>query len=436
MKKFFIFWLIIALGCLLILMVISLFSDTFNLFSNWNKTETAAEYNITEITLVYAYQNTQWNMVIEQTVADFEDKNPDISIKLTPNYEDNVYEDVLNKLNARGELGDIVQLKTPVFYADSGILAPIPSEITDLVSSPFRLNGTAYAVEAIGSTVGIVYNKAVFESFNLEKPENYSDFIETCSVLMENNITPIIAGGAELWHLEFWVNHFLRSDILMHDPLWLQKRNIGLVSWTDEYPANMLEHIVSLFQSGYFDSNWQLTPDGSLAYIMSRNNSGMLYTGNWSISMMEKIEEDLDLGWFYLPDEEGLVMVGENRDVFWAITKECGDSPERYAAAIQFLKFFYSPETYQRICDEMNALHSTITPVNYDKRSAAQREVLREFRKYKDHSFAYIGNSDTPEGFEQEFLTITKDTINGEYTIGRALDLFDELWNDLKTENR
>ena len=436
MKKFYLFWLIIALGCLLVLMVISLFSDTFSLFSNWDKTETAAGQNKTEITLVYAFQNAQWNMVVEQTVAEFEAENPGISIKSTPNYEDNVYEDVLNKRNARGEFGDIVQLKTPVFYAESGILAPIPSELTDLVSSAFRLNGTAYAVEAIGSTVGIVYNKTVFDRFGLRKPETYGDFFKICSVLRENGITPIIAGGAELWHLEFWVNHFLRTDILINDPSWLHKRKNGTVSWTDEYPTQMLEHLVSLFQSGYFDSNWQSTPDGSLAYIMSKNNSGMLYTGNWTISMMEKIEEDLDLSWFYLPDEEGRVIVGENRDVFWAITKECGASPERYAAAVQFLKFFYSPETYQRICDDMNALHSTITPVNYDQRSAAQMDVLREFRKYKNHSFDYIGNSDTPEGFEQEFLTITKDTINGKYTISRALDLFDELWDKFKAENR
>jgi raffinose/stachyose/melibiose transport system substrate-binding protein len=108
----------------------------------------------TEIEFVYAYQNASWNQAIESVIAAFEEANPDIKVNYQISYEDVVYEDVLNKRNARGELGDIIQIKTPYFYATTDVLAPISEEVSDLVFSKYEYNGQVYAVGAIGSTVG------------------------------------------------------------------------------------------------------------------------------------------------------------------------------------------------------------------------------------------------------------------------------------------
>ena len=85
------------------------------------------------VTLVYAYQNAQWNQGIQTIVEEFSKSHGDIIIDVQVQYEDKVYEDILAKLQARGELGDIIQLKTPQRYAREGLLAAIPEEMGALL---------------------------------------------------------------------------------------------------------------------------------------------------------------------------------------------------------------------------------------------------------------------------------------------------------------
>lgn len=429
MKKNSVKWIISGAGLALILIIVSLFSDTISsYFNNTNQAQTDTE-NIIEISLVYAYQNAQWNQAVESVIAAFEDENPNIIINYQINYEDEVYEDVLNKLNARGELGDIVQVKTPDFYAESGVLAPISDEVSKLVFSKYKYNDEVYAVGAIGSTVGIAYNKTLFNKLGLTEPKTYEEFLDTCEVIKQNGDTPIIVGGEDLWHMEFWVNHFLRTDILKYDSEWLNKCKSGTVTWNDNVAVNMFDHLEELFNSGYIDSNWQYTSDASLPYLMSQNNVGMVYTGSWIISQIQELNPEIEIGWFYLPDEQGDVIVGENRDVFWAVTKECGEDQEKYDAAMKFLEFFYTSNKYTEICENMNALYSTKSIVSYENSSDSQKDVIADFNLYTNHITSYIGNEDTPQGFEKKFLSIILETIKGEMEKEEALQLCDEYWN-------
>lgn len=434
LKKKHVKWLIILIGVALIFLLISIFTDLFDSsFKDREKASVSEEGNI-RIQLVYAFQNAQWNQAVESVIAAFEEENPDILIEYQINYEDEVYEDVLNKLNARGELGDIVQIKTPYFYAASDLLAPIDQEVSELGFSNYIYNNQVYAVGAIGSTVGVVYNKTLFNELGLTEPKTYQEFLNICSVLKENGKTPIIVGGKDLWHMEFWVNHFLRMDILQYDADWLMKCKAGTVSWEDEYPEDMFEHLYELFNSGYVDSNWRYTSDSSLPYIMSQGNSGMMYTGSWAVSQIQDLNPEMEIGWFYLPDEYGNVIVGENRDVFWSVTKECGQDENKYKAAMKFLEFFYTSDEYEIICNQMNALYSTVKPVSYEESSETQKEVIAEFYSYENHNTSYLGNQDTPEGFEKKFLSLFIEMVNSEKDLNKYQTLCHQYWQQYMEE--
>ena len=170
--------------------------------------EETAEAETVELELTYAYQNSQWNAAIENMIRGFEEEHPEIDVQYEINYEDNVYEDLLSKRIARGELGDIVQLKTPETYAASGLLAAIPEEVAGEVSNVYAYRDQVCGVGAVESTWGILYNRSLFARYGLDEPETYEDFLEICGFLQRRDITPIGVGGADLWHMEFWVNHF------------------------------------------------------------------------------------------------------------------------------------------------------------------------------------------------------------------------------------
>lgn len=66
------------------------------------KKETPETSEPVEITLVYAYQNAQWNQGIQTIAEEFNRTHSDIVIDVQVQYADMVYEDILSKLQARG----------------------------------------------------------------------------------------------------------------------------------------------------------------------------------------------------------------------------------------------------------------------------------------------------------------------------------------------
>lgn len=388
-----------------------------------------------ELELVYAYRNAQWNSAIEKTVEDFNQAYPDIHIDYTIHYENKVYENILNTLLARDEMGDIVQLKTPEAYVKAGILGTISKEtITDIgVISAYGMNGYVYGVGAVNDTNGIIYNKEIFEAYDIQIPTTYQEFLDVCSKLRRLGITPVGVGGSDLWHMEYWVNHFFRSDILYLDNDWLYKCSRDDVSWLDEEVTVMLTHLQQLFSDGRVDSNWLSTPDGSLAYMMSEGEVAMIYNISSVCEEILRLNPDMELGWFYVPDEYGLIHVGENRDTFWSVTKECQEEEEKYQAAMTFLEFFYSEENYANVRDSITGFPTVKEYADYEM-NEIQAEITRAFEENTSHVTGYIGDENCPQGFESQMLVVIQDMLSGEKDIAQSQMEIQTLWENCLAE--
>lgn len=115
--------------------------------------------------------------------------------------------------------------------------------------------------------------------------------------MKNRGITPIGIGGSDLWHMEYWVNHFFRTDVLSTNENWLADCNAGTVSWTDEAPVQMLDELKNLFTAGYVNYDWQTTSDGNLPYKMVEEIA-MMYTGPWTTSAILKLMIPWILGGF------------------------------------------------------------------------------------------------------------------------------------------
>ena len=169
----------------------------------WQKAPETSRQEDTEqtvINLVYAFQNSQWNACVEEVIRRFEETHPHIDVQYEIRYEDSVYEDLLFRLAARDELGDVVQIKEPYAWAESGLIAPLPQSLSAQVSTTCTVDGETYGVCALGTTTGIVYNKGIFDRFSLTIPTTYDEFLSLCATLKENGITPLGVGGKDLWH--------------------------------------------------------------------------------------------------------------------------------------------------------------------------------------------------------------------------------------------
>ena len=376
---------IIILVSLLVILCGSLFYDNIR---NKERTKSAGkDENQVEIELVYAYQNAQWNSAIEATVRNFEKKYPNIKVNYEVNYEDKVYEDILIKKIARNELGDIVQLKTPGSYARSDTLGEISDEVKNLVKYTYDVGG------------------------------NFADFYVS-----------VPCGGSDLWHMEYWVNHFFRTDVLSKNPDWLKQCSEGVVSWTDAEAIQMLNDLKNLFDAGYVNDDWQTTRDGNLPYKMAEGEIAMLYTGPWTSFAIQKLNPSMELGWFYVPDVKGVTYAGDNLDTFWSVTKECEEDPDKYDAAMTFLKYFYSEQNYTLTCEAICSL-----PLTKEWIATAgvpfQEETERAFRSSDKQIATYIGDEDTPVDFEKGMLLLLRSEWNSEVSVTDMAQHIQQLWN-------
>ncbi len=423
--------IIAALVLGLIALCASLVWDLFA--TRISRQETSSDHQQVELTIVFAFQNTQWDAAVETLIEEFQEAYPQIKVNIEVSYEDQVYEDILSKKIARNELGDIVQLKTPEAYAAMGLLGEISPEVAALVSSVYTYDDTIYGVGAVESTWGVLYNKTMFEAFGLSEPETYEDFLNICQTLVDNGITPIGVGGADLWHLEYWMNHFFHTDVLSTDENWLKHCSLGTVSWTDAAGETMLNHIFNLVDAGYVDDNWLTTTDTSLAYRMSNGRMALLYTGPWTAAAIESINEKMQLGWFYVPDEDGAVYATDNLDTFWSVTAACAEDEEKYAAAMTFLEYFYSDEVYAQFCATSCTFPLTDAEVEYEADSVYE-DAWQSFLAADERVSVYIGNEDTPEEFEKGMLEIVRNVMSGSVTVTEGLEKIQALWESSSGE--
>jgi len=368
------------------------------------------------VNLVYAFQNPQWNACVETVVKGFEADNPNIRVEYEIRYADAVYEDMLSKLVARDELGDIVQLKEPTAYARAGLLASLPSSLSEQSAARCELEGETFAVSALAATTGIVYNKAIFRECGVEPPETYGDFLALCAGLKRQGVTPLGVGGKDLWHMEYWLNHFLRTDILAQNPNFLACCTVGTRSWQDEAAGRLFTHLSQLFARGYVDERWLSTPDSALAYHLAQEEVAMVFSGPWLAFDARELNPKLDLGWFYVPNEQGQTVAGESLDVFWAITSSCAGDSARYDAAVKFLEYFYSPGIYEDVCAAMAGFSTLQDPARGQyPPDEIIREVSQAYAGADLRLSAYVGDADTPAGFEKRLLNILMEMCQGEY---------------------
>jgi raffinose/stachyose/melibiose transport system substrate-binding protein len=150
---------------------------------------------------------------------------------------------------------------------------------------------------------------------------------------------------------------------------------------------------------------------------------------------VQQLNPQLSLGWFFLPDEEGNLVIPENKDAYWCLTKECGEDEATYQAAVSFLNYFYRSDVYEALCEATYGI-----PIIKDRTDWVEDEIQLEiedkFTSDHLHMSDYIGNADTPQGFEKIFLTRLLVLGQGEESVEETAAWLDEQWEALSRQEK
>jgi multiple sugar transport system substrate-binding protein len=238
-----------------------------------------------KVSLTYGVWDKNQVPAMKQIIAAFEKRNPDISVtvQLTP------YTDYFTKLQAAatgGQAPDVFWMNGPNFqlYASNGVIEPLTSLKPDTSVYPsslvklYQYKGVQYGLPKDFDTVGLWYNKALFDAAGvayptaswtwadfqaaaakltspskgiyamgatLEGQENYYDTIFQAGgyVISPNGKSSGYADPATIAGLKFW------TDLIA------KKQSPSLQQMTDTAPLDMFESgKLAMFWGGSWDA--------------------------------------------------------------------------------------------------------------------------------------------------------------------------------------
>ncbi len=383
----------------------------------------------TVLTVTFASGDEGWNQAVTLAGDAFSRQNPDIRLELRPSTRTpgGFYDDFLRKAAATDELGDIVELKNTRTAVEYQMFSPLPEELTDLMEDTWRApDGTAYTLPLVRLEQGMIYNESVFDALELSPPKTWQEFEGLCAVLKERRYTPLVVGAGDYWHLMFWGRYFFNSCVTADHPSWQQDCTLGKVSWTDPEPKKMAERFSGLFGKGYVHGGYAATGDAETCEIIANGKAVMLYALCNQIPKIQSLNPDMELGWFFMPDENGQKYSFDDKSGGWAVTAECGADEKKYDAAVKFLELFYSREVYQEVCNIMNGLPVTKEGIRIEDSLLQDIKVQAEAGVLKPDE--QIGDENTPEGFDSAMYRHLMELFEGKAAEEQVLEELQKEW--------
>ncbi|MFP4646769.1 MAG: extracellular solute-binding protein [Candidatus Acetothermia bacterium] len=230
----------------------------------------------------------------EDAVELFEEENPDVNVDITV-IENDPYKDKLKVAMGADNPPDIWTswgggvLKE---YVDGGKVA----DLTELMNetghidnypgatlNPVTFDGKIYGVptETLAGAV-VWYNETIFEEYDLEVPETWSELEEVANTLKENGITPFSLANKSSWPGTEWYE-YLVLRLAGYEKIVKTLNNESGHSMTDEpfvEAGRLIQDFISkdFFNKGYSSLSYD---QGGSRRLLYANQAAMEVMGSW-----------------------------------------------------------------------------------------------------------------------------------------------------------
>ena len=222
---------------------------------------------------------------------------------------------------------------------------------------PGQISALPYSV----MSASVIYNKEMFEEYNLEVPQTWDELIAVSDTLLDNGVTPFYGTFKDDWTVgQGWYDYSVGGslDVLVFfNDLALQGEDVGPdspVSFQNDFlePSEKMQYLADNYVNA--DAASRGYGDGNLAFAQGK--AAMYLQGPWAFSEIAKTAPDLELGTFPMPmtDDPADLKVRVNMDLA-AFIPAAGTHQE---AARDFLQFLFQPEKIA----EYNASQLGFTP--------------------------------------------------------------------------
>jgi raffinose/stachyose/melibiose transport system substrate-binding protein len=364
-------------------------------------TTEAAEAEAEAVTL------TVFHHMSEQAKRDALDSIVDLYTEANPNVEVRIeavdfsnFDATLRTRIAGGDAPDIIfgrAVSRPELVTSGQIMALDGEDFLENVNESaldsMTLEGSVWGVPLSISSMGVYYNRALFEEYGAEVPQTYDELIALCEMLESEGVTPFVFGFRDGWTAQVVFQSDFSGGPLRSIPQFYADTMSGDSNFED-YPELIaaLERYEERLQFGN-DDPFSVDYARSLA-AFSTGEAAMLMQGLWSLGDIRRNNPDGDFGFFLNPayntvSENFLNISADDAFMISAQTEH----PEEAKAFLAVLASQEGSETWAEI--------ATSIPVARGADTSNLDPILAEAQAYMDAGRAF--NFESIPGYSGQF---------------------------------
>lgn len=382
----------------------------------------------TQIELYYYKQEIVKQM--GDMAAAFSKKYPDISIKLTMIPNDNMV--TLKARMASGDAPTIIQLQSyaAVYeFAAAGWLAdltnePVISKVVDGAKNAVTYNGRVYALPMDLAGIGIIYNKDIFNKYDLKPPATFDELRSVCSTLRKNGVVPFAALLKANWsmgHIISMLHTTLAGEKLLP---WLNQMNQGKASFADPVDTRELFRLLDFYKANLHDNAAEMDQAEQHAAFAS-GEAAMMVQGLWAYQACLTINPDLNCGFIPFPVNNNPADSKLFADVDSTFAVAATASPAEMRAAKLFLEWLATPEAIKMWVEDCK-LVPTFKGADASGMEAPFQDLVRYMNEGKTNPWAF---SMYPVAvFEEACKTGAQEYMLGLRDADGVIEYIDQTW--------
>ncbi|WP_411333875.1 ABC transporter substrate-binding protein [Metabacillus indicus] len=290
----------------------------------------------TEVTLAGWGGNPTEEKLLKQTIADFEEKHPNIDVKIEVITEQ--YMDVIKTRLIGGEGPDVFYLdafEAPALI-ETGVIEPLDEYVTEdfdvedfekPLLEAFIADDKTYGFPKDYSTLALFYNKKMLADAGVEVPQTWDEFREAAKKLTKDGQYGF--GVAPELARQFWVAESLGGDVVKD----------GQANFASDEVAEALKPVIDMHnvdKSAVEPKEVGATWGGE---VFGQQKAAMVIEGNWAIPFLADTFPDVEYGTAELPS-----INGEKSTMAYSVAYVMNAASEKKEASWELLSYLTGKE--------------------------------------------------------------------------------------------
>lgn len=333
----------------------------------------------------------------EDVVKEFEKENPDIKIKMEA-VADEPMKDKLRVILGGNEIPDVMFSWSGEF-ARKFVRAGAALDLTPYLNEdkawkenfipaslqPFVSDGKNYGIPLRFNGKFFVYNKKIFDKYNLQAPKTWDEFLQVLDTLKKGGETPIILGNQDPWPAIHYLTGL--NQKLVPQDVRMKDYNPKTGEFTDPGYVKAMEMLADLNKKGYFMKNVNSSSHDMASQLFFAGKGAIFYL---ELEEFAEAEKNMKGNWGFFPMPAITDGKGNQNYITGAPDGFIVSSKTKHPKeAIKFLKFLTSKENALKLVKEIGwpspiegatnpdtALKEVAEGVDYMKKAEGMAEWL------------------------------------------------------------